>query len=100
MLHNKPTLIYSLVLLLHSNQALDVFLPVVEPPGARHVSRSLISLSLEQDRWTDWAGTTQRNEFFFNTLDNIAQIAGESMQIRFGANSEDHTKYDPDGKVC
>ena len=57
-------------------------------------------VSLEQDRWTDWAGTTQRNEFFFNTLDNIAQIAGESMQIRFGANSEDHTKYDPDGKVC
>ncbi|KAG5641825.1 hypothetical protein DXG03_004144 [Asterophora parasitica] len=45
------------------------------------------------DRWTDWAGTTSRNAFFYNTLDNLKQITGQPPQIRIGANSEDHTNF-------
>ncbi|KAG6843890.1 hypothetical protein H0H87_011961 [Tephrocybe sp. NHM501043] len=48
------------------------------------------------DRWTDWAGTTSRNEFFFNTLDNLKQITGHPPNIRIGANSEDHTNFRQD----
>ncbi|KAG5651520.1 hypothetical protein H0H81_008357 [Sphagnurus paluster] len=48
------------------------------------------------DRWTDWIGTTSRNEFFFNTLDNLKQITGKPPQIRVGANSEDRTNFQQD----
>ncbi|KAG6853789.1 hypothetical protein C0991_001378 [Blastosporella zonata] len=48
------------------------------------------------DRWTDWAGTTSRNEFFFNTLDNLKQLTGQPPHIRIGANSEDHTNFRQD----
>ncbi|KAK7451043.1 hypothetical protein VKT23_012718 [Stygiomarasmius scandens] len=73
--------------------AVTVNIPVDAPSGAPTVSGSLFSLSIEQDRWLDWAGNTSRNEFFFNTLDNLIQITGEPPQIRIGANSEDHTNF-------
>ncbi|PPQ75253.1 hypothetical protein CVT24_007431 [Panaeolus cyanescens] len=63
------------------------------PSGAITLSPSLLSFSIEQDRWTDWVGATQRNDFFFNTLDNLAMLTGEPPQIRIGANSEDHTNF-------
>ncbi|KAJ6607350.1 glycoside hydrolase family 79 protein [Mycena sp. CBHHK59/15] len=75
--------------------ALTVIIPL-SPGGAPVISPSLISLSIEQDRWTDWAGTTSRNEFFHNTLDNLQQITGSPPDIRIGANSEDHTNFNPD----
>lgn len=65
------------------------------PNNAPSVSPALVGLSLEQDRWLDWAGKEQRNDFFFNTLDNINQLAGEPLAIRIGADSEDRTFYNP-----
>ncbi|KAF5334551.1 hypothetical protein D9758_015776 [Tetrapyrgos nigripes] len=75
--------------------AITVNLPFTAPDNAPTVSGSLFSLSLEQDRWLDWVGTasTGRNEFFFNTLDNLIQITGEAPHIRIGADSADHTDF-------
>ncbi|TDL25597.1 glycoside hydrolase family 79 protein, partial [Rickenella mellea] len=56
---------------------------------------SLVSFSIEQDRWTDWVGTTSSNTFFFNTLDNLRRLTGQPPGIRIGANSEDHTNFNP-----
>ncbi|KNZ72100.1 hypothetical protein J132_04381 [Termitomyces sp. J132] len=64
--------------------------------NAPRVLPSLISLSIELDRWTDWAGTTSRNEFFFNTLDNLRQLTGQPPNIRIGGNTEDHTNFHQD----
>ena len=78
---------------------LDVSISSGVPSTAVPVSQSLVSFSIEQDRWTDWIGTTSRNEFFFNTLDNLKQLTGEPPQIRIGANSEDHTNFGQDVQV-
>ena len=72
---------------------LDVPISLAPPSTASLVSQSLVSLSIEQDRWTDWVGTTARNDFFFNTLDNLQNLTGLPPQIRIGANSEDHTNF-------
>lgn len=88
--------IYILACILSSIHAINVSIPSLAGPVTPKVSRSLISLSIEMDRWTDWAGTTSRNEFFFNTLDNIKRITGRPPHIRIGANSEDHTNFQRD----
>ncbi|KDR71209.1 hypothetical protein GALMADRAFT_75264 [Galerina marginata CBS 339.88] len=74
---------------------LSATIPVSAPSTAPTLAPDLVSLSIEQDRWTDWAGTTEQNSFFFNTLDNLAQITGTPPRIRIGADSEDHTNFDP-----
>ncbi|KAF4596450.1 Glycoside hydrolase family 79 protein [Pleurotus pulmonarius] len=84
-----------LLALAHLASALTVTIPAVVPSGAPVISPSLLSLSLEQDRWPDWSGATSRNDFFFNTLDNLNQITGQPPHIRIGANSEDHTDFNP-----
>jgi hypothetical protein len=63
------------------------------PVAAVYVSPSFVSLSIEQDRWTEWVGTTSRNDFFFNTLDNLRQLTGTPPQLRIGANSGDRTDF-------
>lgn len=88
-----------LLSLAHFALALTVTIPTVAPSSAPAISPSLISLSLEQDLWTDWSGSTSRNEFFFNTLDNLKQITGQPPHIRIGANSEDHTDFNPNVQV-
>ncbi|THV02264.1 hypothetical protein K435DRAFT_817806 [Dendrothele bispora CBS 962.96] len=70
-----------------------VEIPVTAPSAAPKVPGSLFSLSIEQDRWLDWAGNTSRNEFFFNVLDNLISITDEGPKIRIGADSEDRTTY-------
>ncbi|KIM40526.1 glycoside hydrolase family 79 protein [Hebeloma cylindrosporum] len=75
---------------------LDITIPSRLPSTAAPVSQSLVSFSIEQDRWSDWIGVTSRNQFFFNTLDNLKQLTGEPPQIRIGANSEDHTNFGKD----
>jgi hypothetical protein len=62
-------------------------------PGAQLVSPALVSLSIEQDLWTDWSGTNTSNSFFYNTLTNLKQRAGEPPWIRIGADSADRTNY-------
>ncbi|KAJ8073462.1 hypothetical protein PM082_011738 [Marasmius tenuissimus] len=79
--------------------AVTVPLSTQAPTGAFVVTPALVSFSIEQDRWTDWAGLNERNEFLFNTLDNIVQITGEPPDIRIGANSQDHTNFNKDLEV-
>ncbi|KAF5359624.1 hypothetical protein D9756_003262 [Leucocoprinus leucothites] len=73
----------------------NVTVPVNAPDGAVPVAPSLIGFSLEQDRWTDWVGLNSRNQFFFNVLENLKDLSGKPPFIRIGANSEDHTNYNP-----
>ncbi|KXN91627.1 hypothetical protein AN958_12479 [Leucoagaricus sp. SymC.cos] len=86
---------FTLLSLVAQTMGIDVAIPVNAPAGAVHVVPSLIAFSIEQDRWTDWAGLTSRNQFFFNVLNNIKGISGEPPFIRIGANSEDRTNYNP-----
>lgn len=79
---------------------LNVSISTIAPPATFSISPSFLSLSIEQDRWTDWVGNTTRNEFFFNTLDNLNGITGEPPHIRVGADSEDHTDFSNDVEVC
>lgn len=79
--------------------AFTISIQTTVPSNATALSPSLLSFSIEQDRWTDWVGTTSRNNFFFNTLDNLKQLTGEPPQIRIGANSEDHTNCDDSVQV-
>ncbi|KAH7873319.1 glycoside hydrolase superfamily [Lentinula edodes] len=69
---------------------------VVLPPAdnAVTISPSFVSLSIEQDRWTDWSGTTSSNQFFYNAMENLKNLSGSPPGIRIGANSEDHTNFD------
>ncbi|KAI0751851.1 glycoside hydrolase family 79 protein [Daedaleopsis nitida] len=75
--------------------ALNVSLPISPPSRSQPLSRTLISFSLEQDRWSDWTGTHSRNEFTYTALQNYALLTGEPPKIRVGANSEDHTFWSP-----
>ncbi|KAI0259875.1 hypothetical protein BC834DRAFT_832798 [Gloeopeniophorella convolvens] len=78
-----------------SAQSITVNVPLTAPTRAPTLSRSLISFSLEQDRWVDWIGQGTQNPFFFNTLNNLKILAGEPARIRIGADSEDHTNFNP-----
>ncbi|EGN99003.1 glycoside hydrolase family 79 protein [Serpula lacrymans var. lacrymans S7.3] len=75
--------------------ALNVSIPLAALSTVPAVAPELISLSIEQDRWVDWAGTSAPNVFFYNALDNMVQITGEPPWIRIGADSEDHTIFSP-----
>ncbi|KAF7975738.1 hypothetical protein HWV62_8721 [Athelia sp. TMB] len=61
--------------------------------GAVTLSPSLVSFSIEEDKWPQWAGETARNTFFYNALENLRQKTGEPPWLRIGANSEDHTNF-------
>lgn len=91
-------LLFTLVhLAVFSNLVLgvNVSVPLAPLSAAPLVTPSLVSFSIEQDRWTDWVGTTSRNQFFFNTLNNLNQLSGVPPRIRIGADSEDHTNFNP-----
>lgn len=77
------------------SSAVNVSLPPSPPSHSQPLSRTLISFSLEQDRWSDWAGTHSRNEFTHTALTNYAYLTGQPPKIRVGANSEDHTFWSP-----
>jgi hypothetical protein len=84
---------YSLLLLAQLASCLDVQMALTPSAPAPFISQSFVSLSIEQDLWTDWVGTTSRNQFFFNTLNNLLQLTGMPPQIRIGGNSEDRTNF-------
>ncbi len=77
-----------------------VSIPVAAPSSAITLNHDLLSLSIEQDRWPDWAGTDAPNIFFRNTLQNLQERAGVYPWIRIGADSEDHTDFNPAVEVC
>lgn len=80
--------------------ALDVSISLQASSNVPKISPSHVSLSLEMDRWTEWAGTVSRNEFFFNTLDNLKQITGQPPNVRIGGNTMDATTFRADVQVC
>lgn len=77
----------------------NVSVSLTAPSNASFVSPSYLSFSIEQDRWTDWAGLDTRNEFFYNALTNIKDIAGELPRLRVGADSADRTNFQSGLKV-
>jgi hypothetical protein len=82
-----------------SSHGITVTVPLTAPASAPLLSRSLVSFSIEQDKWADWVGQGAGNPFFFNTLDNLKQLTGEPARIRIGANSEDRTNFNPSVQV-
>lgn len=83
--------------------AVTPFIAAQPPNNAVQVSPLLVSLSIEGDRWPDWAANgpsyAQRNQFFYNALENLKVRTGVWPRIRVGANSEDRTLYDDKIKV-
>ncbi|OSD01894.1 glycoside hydrolase family 79 protein [Trametes coccinea BRFM310] len=78
-----------------SVSAINVSLPISAPGGSQGLSPTLLSFSIEQDRWPDWTGIDERNEFTHSALLNYAALTGQPPNIRVGANSEDHTFWSP-----
>ncbi|KAI0689488.1 glycoside hydrolase family 79 protein [Cerioporus squamosus] len=78
-----------------ASSAINVSLLLSPPPGSHSLARTLVSFSLEQDRWPDWSGVHSRNEFTNRALENYAELTGELPKIRVGADSEDHTFWSP-----
>ncbi|KAJ7712451.1 glycoside hydrolase family 79 protein [Mycena metata] len=74
---------------------LTISVPSSAPNGSPTLSPTLFSLSIEQDAWTDWAGTNGPNIFLVNVLDNLKQRTGEPPWFRIGADSEDRTNFNP-----
>lgn len=85
--------------MLSSTAAVNVSISLESPSGSVTMLSSLVSFSIEQDRWADWVGTTEENTFFYNALDNLRQFTGEPPWIRIGADSEDHTNFDAETQV-
>lgn len=79
----------------HYVSAVNVSLPIDAPPDSEPLSPTLVSFSLEQDRWPEWTGVEARNNFTYNALMNYATLTGQPPDIRVGANSEDHTTWSP-----
>jgi hypothetical protein len=64
------------------------------PSDAARLSQTLLSFSIEQDRWPEWiVDGDSPNGFFLNALDNIAQLTGAPPWIRIGADSSDRTNF-------
>lgn len=97
--HHTLYHILSLLLIGQLASCLDISIPLKAPAAALHLSQSLVSFSIEPDRWTEWVGTTSRNDFLFNTLDNLNQLTGMPPQIRIGGNSQDHLNFGDNVKV-
>ena len=83
-----------------SSSSVEIGAPLIAPTAAVPLSQSVLSLSIEQDRWTDWVGVSSPNKFFLNTLDNIRTRAGANPWFRIGADSEDITFFDESVQVC
>ena len=80
---------------LHRATAVNVSLPITPPSGTQPLARTLLSFSIEQDRWPDWSGVDSRNEFTHSALTTLQELTGTPPKIRVGANSEDHTVWSP-----
>ncbi|KAI0676340.1 glycoside hydrolase family 79 protein [Trametes maxima] len=74
---------------------LRVSLPSTSPAHSQPLSSSLLSFSIEEDRWPEWVGTSSRNEFTFNALQNYASLTEQPPSIRVGGDSADRTTWSP-----
>ncbi|KAK0455621.1 glycoside hydrolase family 79 protein [Desarmillaria tabescens] len=78
-----------------ASSSVEVSLPLSAPSTAPEISASLLSFSIEGDGWMNWTGTTSKNQFLYNALDNLKALTGAPPNIRIGGNSEDHTNFNP-----
>lgn len=92
----SPFLLFSLQRVV---SGLSVSIPTSPPSDAHTLSPSLLGFSIEQDRWVDWVGAGSRNDYFYNVLENLKGLSGEATRLRIGADSEDHTNFNPGIKV-
>lgn len=81
----------------HTSPDISVSISLSPPSNAPTLSRSLLSFSIEQDRWVDWIGPGSK--FFFNVLSNLKDLSGEATRLRIGADSEDVTNFNSAVKV-
>ncbi|KAL1882170.1 hypothetical protein Daus18300_000655 [Diaporthe australafricana] len=98
---SSPLSVFSLFLVAASLVRGDVFgitlqLPTRVPAWAEPLSPHLASLSIEMDRWTDWAGAEigQPNEYVNQLLRNLGERTGSMPLLRVGANSQDRATLD------
>jgi hypothetical protein len=94
----------------------SVSIPLGTPPSSYTLARSLVSFSIEGDRWPEWSAVSRfphclsrmrlwltqhyKNTLFHNALNNLAKITGRQPDVRVGANTEDHTLFDESRGVC
>ena len=76
-----------------TNVSVDV--PAQAPSKSVPLASTLLSFSLEQDRWPDWAEIDERNEFTYSALKTYADLTGQPPKIRVGGDSEDNTAWSP-----
>ncbi|KAG7446126.1 glycoside hydrolase family 79 protein [Guyanagaster necrorhizus] len=93
--HRRLFLCLSSLLVSTASAVVEVSLSLSVPSNAPELSPSLLSFSIEGDRWTDWTGTTSKNQFLYNALDNLKTLTGVPPSIRIGGDSEDHTNFNP-----
>ena len=87
---NLATLaVLALFLGLVPNKDIPISISYSAPPSAVPVSQTLVSFSIEGDRWPEWANSS----LFLNALDNLAQRTGMPPHIRIGADTADHTNF-------
>ena len=66
-----------------------VYIPSHQPLFAQLLSPHLTSMSIEMDRWPDWAGhkVGKPNKFVNSALGNIANRTGAQVWLRVGGKS-------------
>ena len=77
------------------SSAVNVSVPLSSPSDSRPLARTLVSLSIEADRWPSWTGVDSRNEFTYNVLTTFGNLTGEPPKLRIGGDSEDNTFWSP-----
>ena len=70
---------------------MNVSIPLSSPSDSPSLARTLVSFSIEADRWPDWSGVDSRNEFTYSALTALGKLTGQPPKIRVGGDSEDHT---------
>jgi hypothetical protein len=66
-----------------------VAIPYGQPKYAEQLDPQLPALSIEMDRWADWAGPKvgQPNEFVNNIFAQVSERNGKPMYLRVGGKS-------------
>ncbi|TEB25149.1 hypothetical protein FA13DRAFT_1738567 [Coprinellus micaceus] len=82
MVFSKAQTLFTLVAGVATAGGLGVTVPLAPPSTSKPIAGDHVSFSLEQDRWLDWSGSNSRNEFFFNTLDNLKQLFVSARIVR------------------
>lgn len=69
-----------------SGAIIHVTVPATTPVLARIAPKGLIGLSIEMDRWADWAGGSvgNPNVFLNQALNNLANYTGHAVPLRVG----------------